>query len=73
MVALDGVVFCAVDSRYGHGAAGGGEVDVLGALPPGGAGCACEGLREQCVAVVIDVAHAGSLGGCPKGFVANAF
>ena len=63
MVALDGVVLCAIDDCNRHGAAGCGQVDVLGALPPSGAGCAGQGVCDQCAVFVVDVAHAGFLGG----------
>ena len=60
-------MFCAVDGRYGHGAAGCGQVDVFGALAPSCACAACEGVCNQGAAhslrVVVNVAHAALMGG----------
>ena len=63
MVGLDGVVFGAINRRYGHGAAGCGEVDVFRALTPRGACTAYQRVCNQGAVFVIDVAHAGFLGG----------
>ena len=65
MIALNGVMFCAVDGGDWHGAAGCGEVDVSGALTPGCACAACEGVCDQCAIfvayIIVKVAHAGFL------------
>ena len=63
VVGLDGVVFCAVNRRNWHGAAGCGEVDVSGALAPARDCATCEGVGNQRAIFVINVAHARFLDG----------